>query len=391
MTMKMKNTMLKNWKRCTIASAVVVVLASGITLATMVRAADDGKDTKASANATAKPALTITTTKPISAAIATTFGASGNIAAWQEAIIGAELQGLRVREVLVNVGDTVKLGQALATFATETVAAELAQSKANVAEAEAALAEAQLNAQRAKTLDASGALSAQQINQYLTLAKTAEARLASARAFATVAQVKLSQTQVLAPDNGTISARAATVGAVVQSGQELFRMVRKNRLEWRAEVTAAELNNVSVGQKVSLTTPAGEVVAGAVRMIAPTVDPMTRNVQVFVDLKPSRAAKAGMFARGEFQLAAGTGLTVPQQALVIRDGFAFVFVVTPDNRVVQVKVDAGRRFSDRVEIRSGLTADSLIAAQGAGFLNDGDVVKIAIAKPTSAASPAPKK
>ncbi len=377
--------MLNNWKKNTIAVAVVTMLASGITVTTIVRAADETK-------ATAKPALTITTTKPSSAAITATFGASGNIAAWQEAIIGAESQGMRVREVRANIGDSVKQGQVLATFATETVTAELAQSKANVAEAEAALAEAQLNADRAKTLEASGALSSQQINQYFTLAKTAEARLAAARAFATVAQVKLSQTQVLAPDSGTISARAATVGSVVQSGQELFRMVRKNRLEWRAEVTAAELNNVSVGQKVSLTTPAGEVVAGTVRIVAPTVDPLTRNVQVFVDLVPSRAAKAGMFARGEFQLGQAAGLTIPQQALVIRDGFAFVFLVKPDNRVAQVKVEAGRRFSDRVEIRKGLTAESLIAAQGAGFLNDGDLVKIAPQAATKLPTPsAPKK
>jgi HlyD family secretion protein len=386
--MMMKNTMLKNWKKTTIATAVVAVLAGGITLATIVRAADETKTS-------AKPALTVTTTKPTSAAIAATFGASGNIAAWQEAIIGAESQGLRVRDVRVNVGDMVKQGQVLASFATETVSAELAQSKANVAEAEAALAEAQLNADRAKTLDASGALSQQQINQYFTLAKTAEARLAAARAMANVSQVRLSQTQVLAPDSGTISARAATVGSVVQSGQELFRMVRKNRLEWRAEVTAGELNNISIGQKVNLVTPAGESVAGTVRMIAPTVDPMTRNVQVYVDLVPSRAAKAGMFARGDFQLAQGAGLTVPQQALVIRDGFAFVFLVKPDNRVTQTKVEAGRRFSDRVEIRKGLTADSLIVAQGAGFLNDGDLVKISTSVPTtpakSTAAPAAKK
>ena len=281
-----------------------------------------------------------------------------------------------VKLVRVNVGDVVSKGQLLATFAAEVVEAELAQSRASVAEAEAALADAQTNADRASTLDKTGAMSVQQINQYLTAAKTAEARLAAARAMARVSQLRLTNTQVVAPDDGTLSARLATVGAVVQSGQELFRLVRKNRLEWRAEVTSSELAKIARGQKVNVITPAGDSVTGTVRMIAPTVDLLTRNVQVFVDLAPNRHAKAGMFARGEFVLAPTNGLTIPPQAVVVRDGFAYVFIIQPDNRVQQVKVQAGRRFPDSVEIRDGLNADSVIVAQGAGFLNDGDLVKV---------------
>jgi HlyD family secretion protein len=325
---------------------------------------------------TDKPALIVSTVKPVSSLVNATFSASGSVNAWQDSVIGAESQGLRINDVKVNVGDVVQKGQVLATFAPETVAAELAQSKASVAEAEAALAEASANADRAKMLDASGALSQQQINQYLTLAKTAEARLAAARAQAKVAEVRFSHTQVLAPDSGTISARLATVGAVVQSGQELFRMVRKNRLEWRAEVTAAELANISVGQKVTVTTPAGEKISGAVRMIAPTIDPQTRNVQVYVDLDANKAAKAGMFARGEFQLTDSKGLLVPRQAVVMRDGFSYVFALLPDNRAKQMKVETGRRVSDRIEIKSGLDAATSIISTGAGFLKDGDLVRV---------------
>ncbi len=340
-------------------------------------------------SATAKPALTVTTTRPAPSAIAATFGATGNIAAWQEAIIGAQVQGLRINDVRANVGDVVRQGQVLATFAAETVEAELAQSRAGVSEAEAALAEAQANADRARTLDATGAMSAQQINQYTTAAKTAEARLNAARAMAKVNQMRLAQTEVRAPDDGTVSARLATVGAVVQSGQELFRMVRKNRLEWRAEVTSSELPKIAIGQKVTVTTPAGDTVAGTVRMIAPTVDPLTRNVQIFVDLAANRFAKAGMFARGEFMLGKTNGLTIPPQALVMRDGFAYVFLLKPDNRVQQVKVQAGRRTADGVEIREGVQSTSVIVAQGAGFLNDGDLVKVV--KVGQPATPAAKK
>ncbi len=361
------------WQKTLITVSIAAALVAAVVL---VKAPDDKN---APTGTTTKPALTVTVLKPQRAALAATFAANGNIMAWQEAIIGAQVDGLRLREVRVNVGDAVKAGQVLATFAPETLEAELAQSRANVAEAEATLTEAQANAERTKLLGANGALSSQQIQQYLTAAKTAEARLAVARAMLQASLMRVAHTQVLAPDSGTISARAATLGAVVMNGQELFRMVRKDRLEWRAEVTAAELSRIQVGQKVNVITPAGAHVAGKVRVIAPTVDPQTRNVQVYVDLAPGTAAKAGMFARGEFALDASPGLTVPRQAVVVRDGFSYVFVVRPDQRVTQQKVMVGRRLADHIEIIEGVSQDTRLVAQGAGFLNDGDLVKVTAA------------
>ena len=112
-------------------------------------------------------------------------------------------------------------------------------------------------------------------------------------------------------------------------------------------------------------------------MVAPTVDPQTRNALVYVDLPPKTDFRAGMFARGEFALGSSDALTVPQEALVVRDGFTYVFVVGPQQRVQQRKVQTGRRIADRVEILSGLEADTSVAVRGAGFLNDGDLVRVA--------------
>ena len=83
-----------------------------------------------------------------------------------------------------------------------------------------------------------------------------------------------------------------------------------------------------------------------------------------------------MFARGEFELGATGALTVPQQALVVRDGFNYVFKVEAKNKVSQQKVQAGRRVNEQVEITQGITADATIAVSGAGFLNDGDTVRV---------------
>jgi multidrug efflux pump subunit AcrA (membrane-fusion protein) len=83
-----------------------------------------------------------------------------------------------------------------------------------------------------------------------------------------------------------------------------------------------------------------------------------------------------MFARGEFDLGVSDALTVPQPALIVRDGFHFVFVLGADQRVSQVKVQTGRRVGDRVEVVAGLAPDAQIVVNGAGFLNHGDLVRV---------------
>jgi RND family efflux transporter MFP subunit len=307
------------------------------------------------------------------------LSANGNIAAWQDASVGSEASGLRLAEVLVNVGDFVKKGQVLAVFASESVLADVAQARAGVAEATANLADATANAERARTLQTTGAMSTQQINQFLTGELTAKARLESAKATLQQQELRQKHTQVLAPDSGVISARSATVGAVVGAGTELFRLIRQGRLEWRAEVTSAELGRVKVGTKVQVTTASGAKVDGKVRMVAPTVDPQTRTALVYVDMnsKPDGGAvKAGMYARGEFELGASGALTVPQQSLVVRDGFNYLFKIGTDNKASQQKVEVGRRVGEQVEITQGLAADATIAISGAGFLNDGDTVRV---------------
>ncbi len=417
---------------------------------------------KASAAATPealKPALTVSTALPVQQDLPLKLSANGSIAAWQEAIIGSESNGLRLQQVLVNVGDRVKAGQLLAVFSTDSTEADTAQARASLLEAQATALEAADTAARARTLDQSGALSAQQIHQYNTAEQTARARVEAAQAMLQAQQLRGRQTRVLAPDSGVISARSATVGAVVGAGTELFRMIRGGRLEWRAEVTSAELGRLRVGTPVTVMAANGAPLAGRVRMVAPTVDPQTRAALVYVDLPPMpqtggpalaagsaemttssagssphppagaaepaspgrrRSAPSGgsephavgsvgaaneapgrpkrssapsggsephavgsvgatlpgMFAKGDFELGSTPALTVPQSALVVRDGFNYVFALNPDQRISQLKVQTGRLSGDRVEITAGLEAGRRVVVSGAGFLNDGDLVRV---------------
>ncbi len=367
------------------ATTAALLLAGGAALALAVSAADD-KAPRAAAATPAKAALTVTVAQPQRATLATGVSANGNIAPWQEAVVGAEANGWRLAEVRVNVGDVVRRGQVLATFAADLAQADLAQSKAAMAEAEAALAEARANAQRARDLQSSGALSAQQVTQLLTAETTTAARLEALKAALQVQQLRLAQAQVLAPDNGIISSRSATVGAVVPAGTELFRLIRQGRLEWRAEVAAAELALLRPGQAVRVSASGAAPVSGRVRMVAPTVDAATRNGIVYVDLPQPGAIKAGMFARGEFETGSSAALTLPQTAVLLRDGFAYVFRLGADNKVTQTKVGVGRRVGDRIEITSGLDPNARVVATGGGFLADGDTVRVVDAPAAKAAA-----
>lgn len=359
----------------------------------MLAACSSGSDTPAPPSAAAepaapaKPALTVTVVSPESREVDRRLAANGSVAAWQEASLGAESGGLRLAAVKASVGDRVKRGELLAEFAAEVPLAEQAQARASLAEAEAALAEARANAARARSVDGTGALSPQQLQQYLTAETAADARVKAARAGLDAAELRVRHTRVVASDDGVISFRApvATLGAVVPQGQELYRLIRQHRLEWRAEVPAAELTRLKVGQKVVVTPPAGGKVNGVVRTIAPTVDSQTRNALVYVDLPASAGngadapLKAGMFARGEFELGKGRGLTLPRQAVAMRDGFNFIFLVGADQRVTQTKVDVGYRDAERVGINTPLPAGARVVASGAGFLSDGDLVQVTAA------------
>jgi HlyD family secretion protein len=156
--------------------------------------------------------------------------------------------------------------------------------------------------------------------------------------------------------------------------------VRGGRLEWRAELMSADLARVVPGTVARLTAPDGTRIEGRVRTVAPTVDPHTRHGYAYVDVAPSRAIKPGMFAAGEFELGRSPALTVPQAALVMRDGHAHLFALQPDGRVREVKVATGRRVGDRVEVTEGLDPATRFVRDGASFLDDGDHVKL-VARP----------
>jgi len=301
----------------------------------------------------------------------------GSVVAWQELVIGNEAGGLRVRAVPVEEGDRVAQGQLLVQLDDAVPAAQLAQAEAAQAEAEAALAIAQADLRRAAQLSRSDNVARQVLEQREAAARQAEARLRATRAQLQEAQARLAQTRILAPAAGIVSRRSVLPGAVVQPGQEMLRLIRGGRLELDARVPELDLAGVGPGQAVRVQHGEREIM-GTVRALAPVVAGETRLGVVHVALPPESGLRPGMFARAEILPAPAPALTVPQEAVVFRDGRPVVFVLPEGaERVALRPIATGLRREGVVEVAEGLAPGERVVATGAGFLSEGDRVRVA--------------
>jgi len=275
------------------------------------------------APAVSRPALTVRTTILREERWGRTLAANGSIMPWQEAIISAQVQGLRIAEVRVSIGDHVQQGEVLVTLDNFS-------------------------------------------------------RENSTRSGSEPGSSVPAQGRIVSPDSGVISAANANVGSMLQPGAELFRLIRKGRLEWRAELTAEELMLLRKGMRAEVTVGEGRVIKGTVRAISPSVNPQTRYGYALVALPDSAGIIAGAFARGTFDVSGGRKslLSLPQSAVMQRGSMTYVLIVGPDKHVHEREVTAGQRNGDRIQIKQGLKAGEPVVESGGAFLTEGDVVQV---------------
>ena len=264
---------------------------------------------------TSRPALTVRTTMLREDKWERSLTANGSILPWQEAIISAQVQGVRLAQVKVSIGDHVRQGDVLVTLDNFS-------------------------------------------------------RLGNDPATA--------QGRIVAPYDGVISAASANEGSMSQPGVELFRLIRDGRLEWRAELTADELMLLRKGMAAEITLSEGRVLKGTVRAISPSVSQQTRYGYALVSLPDSSGIIAGVFARGTFDISGGKRSlrSLPQSAVMQRGTLTYVLVTGTDNRVQERAVKIGQRMGDRVEIKQGLKQDEQVVESGGAFLTEGDVVQV---------------
>jgi multidrug efflux pump subunit AcrA (membrane-fusion protein) len=264
-----------------------------------------------------RPALTVRITTMRQDKWAQTLTANGSVLPWQEAIISAQMQGVRISDVKVSIGDKVHQGDVLLT-----------------------------------------------LDNYINTGNIETAHSI--------------QGQVLAPDDGVISSSSANVGSMMQSGAELFRLIRKGRLEWRAELTAEELMLLRKDMPVKVTVGESRTINGIVRAISPSVSAQTRYGYALISLQDSSGIIAGAFAHGTFDISGGKKnmQTLPQSSVMQRGSISYVLIVNDDNHVHERVVTVGQRIGDRIQIKQGLKANEPVIESGGAFLTDGDIVRV---------------
>ncbi len=329
---------------------------------------------------------------------------NGTLVPREEIMVGPEIDGYRVVEILVEEGDRVEKGQVLARLSRDMLETLLAQNTANAAKARAAVAqqkaaleqadaqriEAEAAVARSRTLIKTGATSQEVLDQRERAVSVAEAQVAAAREAVTAAEaegaqikavrdeieVRLARTDIRAPATGVVSARSARIGAIVLSAntEPLFRIVRDGAIDLDAEVPESALPRIRPGMKVAVT-PSGFAapVDGAVRLVGAKVDSSTRLARVAVALPDDPQLRPGAYGRGVIELARHEGVAVPLSAVQFSPDGTFVLVVK-DDTVEQRAVKTGLQGDGVVEIVDGLAAGESVVARAGGFLRDGDRV-----------------
>lgn len=333
--------------------------------------------------------------------IVETVQLTGTLVAREDVLVAAEIDGLRITELLAEEGQSVAKGQVLARLSRETLDAQLAQNDAALAKTDAAIAqaksqivqsEAQLQqAQQAlerttqlrKTGFASQAVFDQQTNDE----KAAAARLTATRDGLAVSQadraaieaqrrelnIRLQRTEVKAPAAGVIYRRSAkTGGLAAMAGEPMFRLIADGDVELEAEVPEVQISRIAVGLPASITV--GDVTEkGVVRLVSPEIDRATRLGRIRIQVKDRGSFKIGAFARGMVETKRARGMAVPLSAVLYGEKGPFVQTVK-GGVIVTAPIRTGVIAGREVEAVSGLKGDEKIVIKAGAFLRDGDAV-----------------
>lgn len=367
-----------NGRRPTLSALVLVLGVSAIALSGCGKKEPKKTKTPAAAGAAQTVSVAAVSSQPIARQI----NATGTISPWEEVPVGAETGGLTAVAVNAEEGQVVQAGQVLVKLNDSLLSAQLRQQEASVASAKATLAEAEASLRRARELQAKGYLSQAGLDTATAKQGTAAANLAAAEAARGETAARLGQTAVRAPVGGLISRRSVTKGQIVTSGSELFRIVRDSRLELDAEIPETDLGAVKAGMPATVYSEQVGQMNGRVRIVTSEVNATSRLGVARIALSSMGGFRPGMFARATIDAGDQPALVVPSASVLYRENRPGVFVVDSAKKVHFRRITILANTGDKVAA-SGLTAGERVVVDGAGFLGEGDLVRIGL-------SPAPK-
>ncbi|PVM92572.1 efflux RND transporter periplasmic adaptor subunit [Caulobacter radicis] len=359
--------------RTTALALVLTVAAAGLSAC--------GKDKKAEAKGKKPVAAQTVSVAPVAVLpLPRVINASGTISAWEEVPVGAETGGLTATAVNAEEGQFVRQGQVLVALNDTLLRAQLRQQEASVASARATLAEAEASLKRSRELLAKGFLSQASLDTATARQATAAAQVAAAEAARGETTARVAQASIRAPVSGLIVRRSVTKGQIVNAGAELFRIVRDGRMELDAELPETDLGVVKAGMPAVITSEQVGQANGAVRLVTSEVDPQTRLGVARIALTAMGAFRPGMFARAQIQAGDQASPVVPSASILYRQNQPGVFMVDRNRKAQFRKIGIVARTGDVTAV-TGVSAGEEVVVQGAGFLGDGDAVRVAVHQP----------
>ena len=323
-----------------------------------------------------RPVRTVTVVKRD---VGETVSYTGRIQAENETRLAFRISG-RMVERPINVGDHVEPGQVVAKLEPQDELNALRTAQASVAAAQGQLNQAQSNFDRQKTLLARDIASRAQFEQAESALKTARAQLDTAEAQLKAAKDRVSYTELRVDAGGTVVSTGAEPGEVVQAGQMIIRVARKDGRDAVFDVPAQLLRSAPSDPviTVSLTDDPAVTATGRVREVSPQADPVTRTFEVKVGLTdPPAAMRLGSTVVGRMKLDTAPVIEIPATALTESDRRPAVWVVDPKDMTVSLRnVEVARNDPATVAIAEGLDSGEIVVTAGTQALHPGQKTRL---------------
>ena len=304
---------------------------------------------------------------------------TGHIQAQDEVSLAFRVPG-RMTERLVNIGDRVEPGQVLAKLDPQDEQNALRSVRANLAAAQAQLSHARYAFERQQELLQKGFTPRAQYDMAQRDLRHAQSQVDDAEAQLKIASDRVSFTVLEADGGGTVTARGAEPGEVVQAGQMIVQLARQGGRDAVFDVPALLLRSAPSDPEVTirLTDDPAVRAVGRVREVAPQADPVTRTFEVKVSLTdPPAAMRLGSTVTGSIHLDSEAVIAIPASALTRTLQQPAVWIVDPSNLTVSMRtVDLLRYDPGTVVISHGLDIGDIVVTAGVQSLHPGQKVRL---------------
>lgn len=319
---------------------------------------------------------------------------TGSIQPERKADLRAEVSSV-VLAVLKDNGQAVRRGELLVRLDDTSIRDALVSADEAQRVAAQAVQQAQRQLERLQTLRASGMASAQQLDDAEVHRNSTQGDLAAAKARVVQARQQLERTEARAPFDGIVAERKVSAGDTAQLGKELLKVIDPKSLRLEGLVTAEAVQAIHPGQPVSFRVNGygTQDFAGRIRLVSPSANPATRQVEVIVDIVGEAPPRlAGLYAEGRVEATGGTALLVPASAIVREGDRAYAWRLQ-GGAVRKVALTLGERDPRRGDwtVRGGLADGDRLLRHPLGTLRDGQTWTGASAPAAAnATAPAPR-